>query len=111
MNKISEKTLIEIKHRSENRCEVLGCMRLDWRGLHAAHIVHRGIGGRSGEAEKQINDARNVAYLCAYHHDVLDGRNYQPWERKEFLPLLKERLNWGEWAKETHEKGIKVRLV
>jgi hypothetical protein len=41
----------------------------DSRNLQLAHLEQRGMGG--GPA---MNTMANVAILCRYHHDVLDGR-------------------------------------
>jgi len=111
MSKIPESVTQIIKERSGGRCEVDDCVRLDWRGIVCAHIQHRGIGGRNGEAEKIINDPRNIAYICCHHHDVIDSRVYDPIEKQKIIPMLKEKLGWNEWANEAREKGIKVRIV
>jgi len=111
MSKVPESTMIEVRRRSGNWCEVDGCVRLDWRGLQFAHIVHRGIGGRNGEAEKMIHDPRNVAHSCAYHHGVIDGRQWDPQLKAEILEALKIKLCWRSWADECHAKGIHIGSV
>jgi len=110
MSKIPESSLKAILERSGNRCEVDGCNRLDWRGLQCAHIRHRKMGGRKGEAEDIINDPRNIAYICCYHHDLIDGRVYHPYEKPKVIAQLKETINWDEWALEARAKGIMVRI-
>ena len=86
-----------------------GCHRLDFRGLQLAHIVHRGIGGRNGAAEVIINDPRNIAHICAYWHDLIDGRQRgAPGEKAEVITALKLKINWYEWALESRAKGINI---
>jgi len=108
MSKIPESVMIEVRLRSGDSCEILECRRKDWRGLQYAHIIHRGIGGRNGDAEKIINNSRNLAHLCCYHHDVLDRRVWDPALRAEMLETLKLKIGWYEWAEEARAKGINI---
>ena len=40
-------------------------------GAEVAHLTHRGMGGTS---DPTINEVGNLALLCTYHHNLLDGR-------------------------------------
>lgn len=48
------------------RCEWPECAA--W-GEQMAHLKHRGMGG-----SRIANRIDNVAWLCVWHHDILDGR-------------------------------------
>ncbi len=54
--------------RSEGVCEWSGC---GGEGVHMAHI--EGI-GRGGDPTGVRDKPENVAMLCVFHHDMLDGR-------------------------------------
>lgn len=62
-------------------CEWPGCLIRD--GLVLAHLNHRGMGGLNA-----ANVVENVACLCTYHHDILDGRTVRG-RRFEVCALLK----------------------
>lgn len=49
-------------------CRDCGRTVPDWRGWHIAHIIHRGMGGRKGEAKKRIDSDDNLLLLCARCH-------------------------------------------
>jgi len=54
--------------RAAGLCEWAEC------GAQAAHMAHiEGI-GRGGDPTGKRDDLDNVAMLCVYHHDLLDGR-------------------------------------
>ena len=97
-----------IQERSDGRCEIPNCTLKDFRGLQYAHLSHKKMGGRGSSAARIINDPRNLSYLCAVHHDILDGRNYQPNLREELMSYLKEKLNWDSWYNEARQGGINV---
>ena len=107
---IPESTKIEVRRRSGDKCEYCGGLG-DWRGLQFAHLVHRGIGGRNGEAETLINNTRNIAHLCCRCHDILDGRQWGPQLKAEILDELKNKLGWDAWAAECQEKKVHIRRV
>lgn len=48
------------------------------RGEHMAHVYGTGMGGRAS-----ADEPGNVAWLCRWHHDVLDGRATVDWETYE----------------------------
>ena len=59
---------VQVVERSGGRCEWAGC---ELPGLHMAHISGSGMGGDP----KGIRDTlHNTAFLCKFHHDLLDGR-------------------------------------
>ena len=59
---------IQVVERAGGRCEWAGCLL---PGLHMAHISGSGLGGDP----KGIRDTlHNTAFLCKFHHDMLDGR-------------------------------------
>ncbi len=66
--------------RSGGTCEWPSC------GVPAAHMAHiRGI-GRGGDPTGVRDNERNVAMLCVWHHDLLDGR--VPMKLREVEELL-----------------------
>ena len=71
---------IRLVERAAGRCEWGGCINA---GVHMAHITGTGAGGDP----KGLRDVlENVAYLCRYHHDLLDGRvRMSLWEVGELL--------------------------
>lgn len=69
----------EVWERAEGKCEWVEngtrCNSTgDWRGLQNAHIIHRKMGGRHGKMKAVIDNKDNILLLCAYHHDLFDGR-------------------------------------
>lgn len=71
----------ELVDRCGGMCEWPSCE------LPMAHMAHiEGI-GRGGDPMGVRDDLRNVAGLCVYHHDLLDGRE-RP-NLKEIESLLK----------------------
>lgn len=69
--------------RSGGTCEWSRCVD---RGEQLAHI--RGI-GRGGNPDGTRDRLSNVAFLCRYHHDVLDGRTRMKlWEVESLLEEL-----------------------
>lgn len=69
-----------LMERSNGRCEWPECP--SW-GTDMAHLIGRGMGG---SAERDRID--NVALLCRFHHDLLDGRSHHQL-RREILKLLR----------------------
>ena len=58
----------QVVDRAGGMCEWAGCQD---PGLHMAHISGSGMGGDP----KGIRDTLdNVAWLCVWHHHLLDGR-------------------------------------
>lgn len=55
-----------VVHVSKGRCEWANCNDI---GTDMAHITASGMGG--ARTKDTLN---NVAFLCHYHHDVLDFR-------------------------------------
>ena len=70
----------EVVMRANFCCEWAGCTSM---GVHMAHISGSGMGGDP----KGIRDTlHNVAFLCKFHHDMLDGRRRMSlWEVGELL--------------------------
>jgi len=68
--------------RSKGRCEWSGCVE---PAEHMAHIDGSGMGGDPKGVRDELG---NVAMLCVYHHDLLDGR--QPMRLHEIGNLLRE---------------------
>lgn len=87
--------------RSNNQCEVPGCQTPngDYRGLCFMHITHRKMGGRNGLSAELINDPRNIARGCYYHHDIIDNRIKSD-NRENILEHLKRKIDWYDWFKE-----------
>lgn len=52
--------------------------------LQLAHLNHRGMGG-----SKHANTLDNAVALCAFHHDVFDGRQGQGKTRTELAHMLR----------------------
>lgn len=52
--------------------------------LQCAHLRHRGMGG-----SKTANTPDNAVALCAFHHDIFDGRQGQGKTRTELAHMLK----------------------
>jgi hypothetical protein len=102
---IPKSTIIAVIERSGGICEAPGCRHV---AEVFAHIVHRGMGGRKGEAKKMIHDPRNVAHLCILHHDILDWRIFEQVIRAIILAALKIKLGWPSWAEEARAKGINI---
>lgn len=50
-------------------------------GEEMAHLQHRQMGG-----SRKVNTIDNVAWLCKFHHDLLDGRTSM--DRFELRTLL-----------------------
>ena len=97
---IPEKVIQKVNERAGGLCEWCG-QSGGIIGLQNAHIVHRKMGGRSGQMAKVIDDSRNIALLCATPcHDILDNRIYKPEDRKRMLVYLKRKISWGQWATE-----------
>lgn len=71
--------------RSGGVCEWTGC---EAAGEHMAHI--QGI-GRGGDPLGLRDKLRNVAFLCVYHHDLLDGRT-ERFRLREIEQLLTELI-------------------
>lgn len=69
--------------RASGRCEWPTC---DAYGDHMAHLVSRGMGGSIA-----ADTLSNVAWLCRYHHDILDGRQHTGL-RREVVALFSEYL-------------------
>lgn len=59
-----------IRRRAEDRCEECGTPY----NLQFSHKEHRKMGGRKGKMKAIIDHEDNILLLCAYHHDVRDGR-------------------------------------
>jgi len=89
-----------LEERSGGICEAPSCTSQDFRGLQRAHITHRKMGGCNGPMAKIIGDPRNVAILCAAHHDILDGRVWKPKEKEALTRYLKELTGWEDWKQE-----------
>lgn len=71
-----------VADRSEGECEWSGCQS------PAAHMAHiEGI-GRGGDPLGLRDKPENVAMLCVWHHDMLDGR--VGWSLREIEALLHE---------------------
>lgn len=69
--------------RAEEVCEWPEC------GAPAAHMAHiEGI-GRGGDPTGERDNLGNVAMLCVWHHDILDGRTTEM-RLKEIEVLLAE---------------------
>lgn len=74
-----------IFERAEGVCEWTGC------GQPAAHMAHiQGI-GRGGDPLGLRDTEDNVAALCVWHHDLLDGRVRM--KLKEIEVLLAEVIS------------------
>lgn len=69
--------------RAKGRCEWPTCTAAP---EHMAHITPRSLGGP--------DELWNVAALCVWHHDILDGRSHQGLSR-ELSVLLRAAL--GRW--------------
>lgn len=71
------------------RCEWTGCTE---PGEHMAHLTHRKMGG-----SKTVNELANVAWLCQWHHDILDGRTvaYRAREVAELLRVVVQNRRRG----------------
>ncbi len=65
-------------------CEWPGCTD---PGEQMAHLTHRGMGG-----SKHRNTLANVVWLCARHHDVLDGRTALGTLRWELNELMRHAV-------------------
>lgn len=63
-----------------NVCEWPGCSD---PGQQMAHLNHRGMGGSPA-----ANRLDNVLWLCAFHHDTLDGRTGITIRRYQLNDLL-----------------------
>lgn len=74
----------EAFERANYRCEWSRCVH---RAEHLAHI--RGL-GRGGNPDGSRDRLGNVAALCRYHHDLLDGRTdrFRLWEVESLLEEL-----------------------
>lgn len=101
---MNQKTVEAVLQRSGGLCEAPDCAGQDFRGFQHAHLLHRKMGGRHGQMERIIDDPRNVAYLCANCHDLLDGRVYNPTEAAKLSEYLKNKTDWQEWREEHSEK-------
>ena len=97
---LPKETIEKINERSGGVCEVPGCTLRDFRGLQLCHITHRKMGGRNGDMAKIINDPRNIALLCAEHHDILDNRVKASKLRDWLTMYLKKKLDWEGWKQE-----------
>lgn len=72
--------------RDSHRCVWPGCTLLltESNPLQLAHLTHRGMGG-----SKHANTVDNAVALCAWHHDIFDGRQGQGKLRYELCGMLK----------------------
>lgn len=59
-----------VRRRAGDLCEECGTPY----NLQFSHKIHRGMGGRKGKMKAIIDSEENIDLLCAYHHDVRDGR-------------------------------------
>jgi len=75
------KALREQALERDGSCVWPGCVHPQ-HDLQLAHLTHRGLGG-----SEEANRLDNVAMLCRYHHDVLDGRTRNG-RRRAVLDLL-----------------------
>ncbi len=57
--------------RAGGVCEWAGCSEA---GEEMAHLLHRGMGGNPSQDRNTLD---NTAWLCQYHHDILDRRRDQ----------------------------------
>lgn len=73
----------ELIDRAHGRCEWSSCG--EW-GSDMAHLDGRGMGGSA-----QRDRLDNVAFLCRFHHDLLDGRSHAGL-RREVVKLLRAAL-------------------
>ncbi len=70
----------QVVERAGGRCEWAGCYD---PGEHMAHITGIGAGG---DPTGVMDTLDNVAFLCVFHHDMLDGRRQMKlWEVGELL--------------------------
>lgn len=69
MSKSRSELREEVVEISGGRCEWPGCVE---RMMELSHIHGIGMGGR-----RSADVLPNVAGLCRYHHDLLDGRTKQ----------------------------------
>ena len=74
--------------RAEGVCEWAGCSEA---GEEMAHLRHRGMGGNPDQSRNTID---NTAWLCQYHHDILDRRRDQG-TREAIRQLLTGYLRWA----------------
>ena len=74
--------------RAEGMCEWAGCFE---KGEEMAHLEHRGMGGNPSGSR---NVLANTAWLCQYHHDILDRRRDQG-TREAIRQLLTGYLRWA----------------
>ena len=74
--------------RAGFRCEWSLCKTTD--DLRLAHLRAKGMGG-----SPSANVLSNVACLCRFHHDILDGRTTAGRQR-EVRTLLEHYLQRGE---------------
>lgn len=72
----------EVIARSGGRCEWSRCVS---RGEQMAHIRGAGMGGVPSR-----DHVGNVAWLCVFHHDLLDGRGHVEFRNYELRSLLEE---------------------
>lgn len=71
---LSKRVRDKVWARADGHCEKCGGFG-DWRRwLEYAHKEHRGMGGRKGKMKALIDSEENIDLLCAYCHDVRDGR-------------------------------------
>lgn len=77
--------------RAGNTCEWPRCFSTD--RLQLAHLLHRGMGG-----SEAANTLGNVAILCGWHHDILDGRTVKG-RRAEVATLLGSFLIGRRWGR------------
>lgn len=76
----------EVFERDGYRCQWPGCTLLltESNPLQLAHIRHRGMGG-----SESANTPGNGVALCAFHHDIFDGRQGQGKTRTEIAAMLR----------------------
>jgi hypothetical protein len=94
---ISRETAKIIEERSNGSCEFRDCPN---GPIESAHIKHRQMGGRHGDAQKIYDDQRNVARLCQLHHSICDNRIYKPEYRAEIRSFIKNKIGWYDWVRE-----------
>lgn len=70
----------QIRQRSQGRCEWPLCLS---PAVQVAHIRGKGLGGNPDGSRDVVS---NLAHLCLFHHDMLDGRRRMKlWEVESLL--------------------------
>lgn len=75
----------EVIERAQGICEWIGCVD---PGTELAHLTHRGMGG-----SKIASTAASTIWMCARHHDCLDGRTGLGTLRWELGEMLRYVVN------------------